>query len=432
MDKTYVMYGREKLFFEPPSDWRVLTFATFKDNPDRKDAERITLDALENPVGSATLQERLRPSDTVAIIIEDQTRYSPKKIILKTLLERLKDSGIPESNILIVVSLGTHRKLTNDELENVYGKDVVSDYSFINHDCLSPDLVPVGRLDSGTVVKINRKVHEAKFRIGIGSIFPHPMNGFGGGGKILFPGVSNFEAILEHHLKYAFRKGSGLGILQGNPFYEKVTALARAAGLDFILNSVLDNNDRLFDLVAGDPVEAHLAGIEICRNIISKKFQKKADVTIISSFPYNEGTQIMKPIAPASMITKRGGIIILVAECRFPLPQPYLKGCERFLRECGGNIMEGVFGLFDNNERILEDGAPELNMSMAQALLAQHDYKVILVSREMPRESVEKIGFLYAEDLSQAFSLCSSLIPNPEVHIVPSGGVILPVLEDED
>ena len=34
MDKTYVMYGRNKLYFDPPAGWRILTFATFKDNPE--------------------------------------------------------------------------------------------------------------------------------------------------------------------------------------------------------------------------------------------------------------------------------------------------------------------------------------------------------------------------------------------------------------
>jgi nickel-dependent lactate racemase len=256
------------------------------------------------------------------------------------------------------------------------------------------------------------------------------MNGFGGGGKILFPGVSNFDAILEHHLKYSFRDGSDLGLLQGNPFYEEVSELAETAGLDFIINSVLDHNDRLYDLVCGDPVEAHLAGIDICKGIISRAFPKKADLTVISAFPYEEGPQIMKPFAPASLITKKGGVIILVARCTFPLSDIYIEGCERFRLKYAGNLMDGVFGHFDKNRRIVEDGAPEFNMSIAQALLAQHDFKVILVSEEIPRDTAERIGFLYAEDLNRAFAMSAAFVADPEVHIVPSGGVILPVLEE--
>ena len=257
------------------------------------------------------------------------------------------------------------------------------------------------------------------------------MNGFGGGGKILFPGVSNFEAILEHHLRYSFRGGSGLGKLDNNPFYEEICAQSMAAGLDFIINSVLDHNDRLYCLVGGDPLEAHLAGIEICKGIVSQKFRKRADLTIISSFPYTEAMQLMKPLAPASMITREGGVIILVAHCTFPFPDIYVEGCERFRMKYGSDLKGNILRFFGNNRRIIEEGAPEFNMSMAQALLAQDEYNVIFVSEDIPRDIIERLGFIFAEDLNHAFALSERFITNPEVHIIPSGGVILPVLEDE-
>jgi nickel-dependent lactate racemase len=429
MEKFFVRYKLEKRYFEPPPDWKVLTFAAFHDHPPKSDVGQLTRNALKNPILSAPLNQCVSPSDTVAILIEDQTRSSPKKYILRTLLEELDEAQIPRENISVIVALGTHRELTLEELGAVYGEDLVRGYSFTNHNCCASDLVPVAKLKTGTVVKINRRVHDATFKIGIGSIFPHPMNGFGGGGKILFPGVSDFNAILEHHLKYSFRGGSGLGRLQGNPFYEEVCTMARAAGLNFIINSILDHNDRLYDLVCGDPVEAHLAGISLSKGIISQKFQKRADLTVISAFPYTEGPQIMKPLAPASEITKEGGVIILVAHSTAPLPDVYIESGERFQLKYAGNLKEGVLGLFHNNRCIIEEGAPELNMSLAQALLAQHQFKIILVSEEIPRETVERLGFLFAEDLNHAFAMSGTFFANPEVHIVPSGGIILPVLQ---
>jgi nickel-dependent lactate racemase len=287
----------------------------------------------------------------------------------------------------------------------------------------------VGALKTGTPVKINKKAHGATFKIGIGSIFPHPMNGFGGGGKILFPGIANFEAILEHHLKYSFRDRPSLGKLDENPFYKAVCLLAEKGRLDFVINSVLDHNDHLNDLVCGDPVKAHLAGTERCRDIISKGFEKRADLTVISAFPYSAGTQLMKPLEAASMITKEGGVIILVGHCTVPFSDFYLKGCERFRLKYRGQLKESVLAHFSENRRILEDGAPELNMSLAQALLAQDRFKVILVSAEVPKDHTERLGFLHAKDLHQAFDISAAITPSPEVHIVPSGGVILPVLQ---
>ncbi|MBW2064894.1 MAG: nickel-dependent lactate racemase [Deltaproteobacteria bacterium] len=429
MVKAFVRCGRDTRYFEVPSNWKILTFAEFRDHPPKEELGKIIRKSLRNPIGAPALKDCISRSDRVTVLIEDQTRSSPKEIILRVLLEELHKAGVPRSNISVVVALGTHRGLPQEELDAVYGKDIVKRYFFTNHDCHAPDLVPVARFKTGTSIKINRRVHEATFKIGIGSIFPHPMNGFGGGGKILFPGVANFDAILEHHLKRSFRHGSGLGKLRGNPFYQEVCSLARAAGLDFIVNSVLDHNDRLYNLVCGDPLEAHLAGIDLSKQIITMNFQKRADVTVISSFPYTEGTQIMKPLAPASEITRAGGVIILVANCTVPLRDAYIEACEKFRMKHAGHLKEAVFGFFDNNRRIMEDGAPELNMSMAQALLAQDEFRVILVSEEIPQETTERLGFLYAQDLDRAFDLSATFCPKPEVHIVPSGGVILPMLE---
>jgi len=431
MEKPFLRYKDEKRYFETPPDWKVLTLAAFQDHEGEKDVEQLTRHALNNPIGTASLKECITSSDRIAILIEDQTRASPKKAVLRILLEELDKAQVLIENISIIVSLGTHRALTEEELKDNYGENVVTQYAIYNHDCQAPDLVPVAKLKSGTVVKINKKVHDATFKIGIGSIFPHPMNGFGGGGKILFPGVSNFDAILEHHLKYSFRGDSKLGKLGGNLFYEEVYALSKAAGLNFILNSVLDHNDLLYDLVGGDPVEAHQAGSDMCKEIISRIFQKKADLTVTSAFPYTEGPQIMKPLAPASMITKEGGCIILLAHCTSPLSDAYIKGCERIRKEYGSDVRKNIFELFDKNERLLEGSSPEMNMSMTQALLGQDSFKVILVTEEIPRDSVERLGFLHAEDMDQAFSMSAAINPKPEVHIVPSGGVILPMLQDE-
>jgi hypothetical protein len=67
---------------------------------------------------------------------------------------------------------------------------------------------------------------------------------------------------------------------------------------------------------------------------------------------------------------------------------------------------------------------------MTQALLGQDSFNVILVTEDIPRESVEALGFLYAEDMEQAVSMSAEINPKPEVHIVPSGGVILPILQN--
>lgn len=428
MKQAYLKYRRCETFFQIPSNWNVLTFAAFEEHPARDDIQKMVRTALKNPVSTPPLSKVLSQKDNIAIIIEDLTRTSPKKEVLTALLTYLEQVGLTDRQIVIVIALGTHRQLSRDELIAAFGQRIMNRYEVINHDCKASDLVPIGHLKTGSEVKINARVHQATYKIGIGSIFPHPLNGFGGGNKILFPGVSDYDSILEHHLKYAFRHGSDLGKIENNLFYEEINQLAAAAKLNFILNSVLDHNDRLYDIVAGDPINAQQQGIEICRRIVSKNFKQKADLTIITSFPYNEGNQIMKPLAPAGLITKKGGTLILVADCTIPFAEEYLSACEAFRKLHGDHLHQAVFSRFDHNQLILEDSAPELNMSMAQALLAQDDFQVILVSEDIEADQVKRIGFDYAPTLEEAFVKATEYCAKPSVNIVPSGGVILPIV----
>ncbi len=429
MKDLFLQYQNRKTPLTVPSAWKILSFADFEDSPGVDNIRDKTRSVLQSPIGAPPLSELVTEKDRVAVLIEDLTRPSPKKIILEAILELLGKKRIPDRQIVIIFSLGTHRGLEQEEIEGAFGQELVDRYEFVNHDCRAADLVPAARLKTGHGVKINRRVMEATFRLGIGSIFPHPMNGFGGGGKILFPGVADLEAITEHHFHYTFQSGTGLGKLDGNPFYEEVCALARSVPLHFVVNGVLDQKDALADLVAGDPIEAHRAGARICRALTTRRFPKRADLTVTTSFPYREGPQIVKPLVPASLVTKPGGCIILAADCSGNLPEPFIASFERFRSRQAGDLFGGVLAHFSERRLIMEGGAVDYNMALAFALAAQHQFKIVLVSGDIPRTTVERMGYVYAEDLDQAIAISARYCPSPEVHVIPSGGVILPEIE---
>ena len=191
---------------------------------------------------------------------------------------------------------------------------------------------------------------------------------------------------------------------------------------------MLDQNDQVFDLVSGHPVHAHLAGIEKSKKIISQEFPKKSDLTIITSFPYTEGPQIVKPLVPASMVTKEGGCIILAADCTGNLPDAFIDSFEKFHSEHGEDLLGGVLEHFEQNRLIMEGGAIDFNMALGLTLATQAKFNIILVSEDIPRETGEKMGFLYADNLENAFEMSSSFCARPEVNVIPAGGIILPVL----
>jgi len=67
-------------------------------------------------------------------------------------------------------------------------------------------------------------------------------------------------------------------------------------------------------------------------------------------------------------------------------------------------------------------------MSLAQVMLTLNDFKVILVTRDISKESVERLGFFHADTIENALKKSGEFLSHPSVHVVPSGGVILPVV----
>jgi len=428
MKPVFIFYQSQRVRFTIPDNWNLLSFHDFPDNGKTANVNKLTKDALNKPIQSPAFNDLLSPADSIAIIIEDLTRTSPKRLILKVLLDNLNEIGISEKNINVIIATGTHRGLKHEELESAFGRDLLGRYAFSNHDCHASDLVPIGMLKTGCEVKINRKVFNADFRIGIGSISPHPMNGFGGGGKIIFPGVTDFDSILEHHLKWTFHRGTGLGKLKENLFYDEVNSMARAGKLNFIINTVLNQSDEVDEIVCGDFKQAHLTGVGRSRAIISHRFPKKSDLTIITSFPYSEGPQIVKPLIPASMVTKEGGCIILAADCQGNLPEAFINSFERFHSRYGGNLLKGVLEHFNDKLLIMDEGAVDFNMALGLTLAVQDRFKIILVSKDIESKKAEKMGFMFAKDLTQAFKISKNIHPHPDVHVIPSGGIILPLV----
>ncbi|MBW2359055.1 MAG: hypothetical protein JRF21_10355 [Deltaproteobacteria bacterium] len=133
------------------------------------------------------------------------------------------------------------------------------------------------------------------------------------------------------------------------------------------------------------------------------------------------------------MVTKEGGCIILAADCEGNLPDAFVGSFEKFHSRYGKNLLGGVLDHFENNRLIMEEGAIDFNMALGMTLAIQHQFKIILLSKDIPRETGEKMGFIYAEDLEQAIDISATICPsNPEVHVIPSGGVILPFFEKEE
>jgi nickel-dependent lactate racemase len=432
MGRYFLMGTEEKMLFDLPGKWKVLTNAVLEAEEISQSVSEMVAHSVGNPIGTPPLEKLIKPSDSVTIVVDDMTRPTPKKEILTCLLDRLQAFGVSRDRIDVVIGLGTHRPLGDEEIRAAMGESICRDIRITNHDCRSTALVPLGRLRHAGEVRVHPLVTKADFRITIGSIIPHPFNGFGGGAKLIFPGVVNYDAIRANHTALMLAKGVGLGNLRSNPFYEEVKEAARLAKLDFTINAVYDSRERVKRVVAGHFEKAHAVGAAMCSDECSVKFSDAADVTISSTFPYTEGPQLTKPLGPATAVTRKGGTVILFAGAirGGRVPEPFLKSFDTAFSVCGNDAKQLVLDCLRDRSVIVPDAPMDFNCAINLTLLYLGRVNVILVSKDADEEQASRLGFSFARSLDQAIAKVSKDLPEATVNILPSGGLIIPVVSE--
>lgn len=270
--------------------------------------------ALKNPINADVISQIVKTGHKVVILADDITRLTPTKEILPYVLNEINKGGVPDADITLVVALGTHRPMTQDEIDEKYGEEVVDRIKIINHNCLDKEqLKHYGTTRRGTDIWVNRLVVEADVRIGIGNIVPHHPTGWSGGAKILLPGVAGEHTTGQFHLLGATQQL--LGQIE-TPCREEMEDFAAATGFDFIINTILDRDGQLVRIVAGHIVTAHREGVEWGKRVFGAPFTGKTDITISSTFPVDQDLfQADKGIFSAIISTKPGGEIILLSPC---------------------------------------------------------------------------------------------------------------------
>ena len=154
-------------------------------------------------------------------------------------------------------------------------------------------------------------------KITTGLIEPHLMAGFSGGRKLVCPGLAALETIrVWHSPRFLEHPNARAGVLDGNPVHEENTWIARRAGCDFIVNTVIDAERRVLSVVAGDMEAAFAEGVEFVRPLVTDTVPDEVDVVVTSSAGYPLDTtfyQSIKGMVASLEIVKPGGTVILAA-----------------------------------------------------------------------------------------------------------------------
>ena len=315
-----IPYGKGELTLRIPEKNYIGTLAPTY-HPGVEDESAEVLRALKAPIGSRTLQEIVekKKGKKTVVVVNDGTRPTATHKMLPPLMKALEDCGIRDSDILFLIATGTHRAVRPDEFDNLLGKGIAERYRIISHDCQDlENMVNLGTTSQGIPIMLNRLLCEADIKILTGSIHPHQGAGFSGGRKSILPGLTSLETLKLHHGPRFRPPEPAMGWMEGNPFHLQAMEGAKMAKPDFILNLVQNERKEITRAVAGDLEEAWMAGVEASREIF--EIEVPDDVDIVVAVPGGSPRdfnlyQSQKSLAAAELVVKKGGSIILPAEC---------------------------------------------------------------------------------------------------------------------
>ncbi len=285
-------YRSKPLQLSFPTRWRVRV-AAMADGPNVRNAE--IRKAFANPIGQEPIRKLAEGKKTAAIAVDDLTRPTEASRFLPFIVEELHQAGIRDEHIVVVMAIGCHRPMLKIDQEKKLGKAAAWRFAVYNNHPYE-NFVDLGYTQRGTPVQINRFFAEADVRIGIGFITPHPVAGFGGGGKIVIPGLGSMETILKNHTPALLGKIGGTGFEKGDLDHNELRLdmedAARIAGLDLIVNSVGTGDGKTAAVFVGDLVKAHRAAVDAARKIYATAPPPEADVAIFNAFP--EDTELLQ------------------------------------------------------------------------------------------------------------------------------------------
>jgi len=428
MKKDYYLYlGQDQReYFTLPEGWVPLHFVEAEEQAMAPSIGQMTREALSKPTGTPPFQQMLSGVKSIAVIVDDATRPTPVAEILEALLSHLADNGFSREKINIVIALGTHEAMKREALEARLGSSVLSNYKVVQHNAWQSDLVPIQVPNHGGVVKISPVVARADLRIGISSVLPHPMAGYGGGPKIVMPGVCNFEFIRDHHMKNVAHPRSVGGVTKGNPFHEGCFQVARAVRLDFSVNCVYNQKGQVIRIIGGSLEKAFAEAVEVCFEKLGHKFEEKVDVTITSTYPHTHGHQIFKGLSAPDMVTKDTGAILVVVPAVAPIPAEFLNSIYVIKEKSRNNPVTYVKDALSKGIAFLPDKSIDFNMAMSTVFL-RPKIRAILVSPIISREEAETMGLEYSSSIEEGMKLLKESYPDANVAIFPSGGLIVPI-----
>jgi nickel-dependent lactate racemase len=310
-------------------------------------------------VKESFMQELLRflPADhakykEVAVIVSDKTRLCGYPQYLPWLTEALISRGASPRSICFYIAYGTHLRQSEDESFESYGK-TYREFRFVHHDCSDESVFKdCGTTKQGTPALVRKELFNSTLLITFGAISHHYFAGYGGGRKLLFPGLASRKAVYHNHGLFLDRQTRSLasgcqpGKLDGNPLAEDLKEIDSCMPPKISIHGILNASGKVCQLLVGDSYEHFVDACRVHDNYYRYEGTEVYDMVVASSGGYPKDInfiQAHKSVHHAAAFVKDGGKLIMLSECIDKI------GSNHFMKYLEAGSFEAAFSMLENN-----------------------------------------------------------------------------------
>jgi nickel-dependent lactate racemase len=434
VDHINIPFAGKRLRIKLPRGWGSVMELNPGPSQPVEDIPKALVKALEDPIGAPSLRSRGLFKKKIVIAVDDITRPTPTHLFFKDIVAYILRAGARKEDISIVTALGVHRPMTPEEIEGKLGLSSREDIRCFNHNSRDDnENLYIGKTSRGTEVILNRRLKEADLIVCVGLIEPHALLGFGGGLKMIIPGLAHEKTIAANHMRGVTpERYNYIGSLE-SPMRLDLEEGASLLNKDiFIINALLDRELKVTRFVCGDPIKAQREGARLSGSVNAARIEGRYDAAIVASNPMNADLrQGIKSIANIEKAVKEGGVIIAFLECRYgigdvavpdrPIPLSY-DIFRFFLRLCG---KRGILPLIDTVGR--GKGTEERFLAHFSMQVARNK-KIFIYAPNIPSGVGRRLGlFRQFDDIYIMLKEAERSLPaSPRVAVSPYGGVTYP------
>ncbi|MFO0890582.1 MAG: lactate racemase domain-containing protein [Isosphaeraceae bacterium] len=392
--------------------------------------------SLEDPVEMPRLERLLGAGSSVAIVVDDPSRWTPVREALPCILRRIHEAGCRVEDVTISLGVGRHHAVDEAAMRRRLGDEIVARYR-----CYSPPVDDLSAYDdlgttsAGIPVRVFRPVASASLRILVGSVLPHLQAGFGGGYKLIFPGTSHRSTLGALH-RQGLAGGADAGLLlggtaAGNPMRRAIHEAADLIGPCFSISHLIGGPGQILRVLAGRPRAVQDLLAAEARRRFQAPDAPPADIVVVGNHPWpGDPMQSFKVLLHHRAACKPGGVLAgLFWTDPEEIDRSFPRTAMGLIAATGGAGGWAIRRLVPMAERVLSGrGAPSAFMlRWARELVV--DRAVLVYSPPLHARIGSRLGpvrvFAEMPALWEAArrSLASEQRDSPSVRIFPQGGL---------